>query len=320
MTNILAIDDWAGNIISDYEPMIDGDVRVSINRLGQGDAYNNTGEKDGKGDWLYKQHTEEGIRNGLLNETYWVIDPSIEWQKQLDWVIANWRQQYDDLPFAVDIELSRGLKGVELIDCVGNFIGHFEAHYHEKPILYTSKYGFWETYMRDEQGLLPKWQTEYDFWLAQYPFVTYPRITCTWQQLKSYYPGLWTPSIAPPRDGMKMHSVPIHQWTGDKFILPGIQGPIDLNFIKQDWLESHRRNKQDPNPNPLPLPIFEPYKAKVTAWRGLNIRVGAGMNYSKVGVLFYGDGVVVLEESGNWGRIDNTKGKGWICLDYVNRI
>jgi GH25 family lysozyme M1 (1,4-beta-N-acetylmuramidase) len=320
MTNILAIDDWAGNIITDYKPMIDGGVKVSINRLGQGDSYNNTGEKDGKGDWLYKQHIEEASKNGLLNETYWVINPSIGWEKQLDWIVANWQQQYDDLPFAVDVELTDGLKYSRLIDSIENLLVNFEMYYHEQCLIYTGKYWFWETFMRDKYGRLPIWQTEYDFWLARYLFKTYPRISCSWKELESYYPNSWVQSIDVPRDGMEMRPVPIYQWTGDKFLLPGIEGPIDLNFVKSDWLETHLRHSPISDPTPIPLPIFKPYSVTVTALWGLNIRMGAGTNYNKVGVLFYEDIVTILEESNNWGRIDSSKGNGWICLDYVSKI
>ena len=47
----------------------------------------------------------------------------------------------------------------------------------------------------------------------------------------------------------------------------------------------------------------------------LNIRSGPGTNFQIVGNLRCGTPVVIYEESGNWGRIQ----QGWVCLDYIDR-
>ncbi len=58
------------------------------------------------------------------------------------------------------------------------------------------------------------------------------------------------------------------------------------------------------------------YKAKVTAGIGLNIRSGASTNYKILGAYRYGTTVTITKESNGWGKTN----KGWICLDYVNKI
>lgn len=47
---------------------------------------------------------------------------------------------------------------------------------------------------------------------------------------------------------------------------------------------------------------------------GLNVRTGAGTNYSKVTALPYGTKVVVKQESNGWSKIDN----GWVCSAYLS--
>jgi GH25 family lysozyme M1 (1,4-beta-N-acetylmuramidase) len=254
--NKLFLDDWAGNIISNYSLIKAGGVAGFMNRLGEGDAYNEMGEKDGKGDWLYKAHTEGAKEHGFLNETYWVIKPSLPWQSQLEWVIRNWLFEYDDLPFCVDVELTGGKTGPQIVDCVGNFLGAFEGVFKYKPVIYTGKYWFWQTYMKDATGKLPLWQSEYDFWLAQYPLKSDPRVTCTWEQLKQYYATGWTKAIDPRDAKHPMRPAALWQWSGDKFILPGIQGPIDLNWVPEEWIEKNKKNQ-----TPKPEPTCEDYRA-----------------------------------------------------------
>lgn len=326
MSNVLlAIDDWAGNIINDYKPMVDGGVKISINRLGQGDAFNNTGESNGTGDWLYKKHTEDSKLNNLLNETYYVVDPICTWQSQVDWVIKNWKPQYDDLPFVADIELTRGLSGNQLIKLYGNFLGNFEAYFHEKPMIYTGKYWFWQTYMVDNYGNLPSWQTEYDFWLAQYPLASSPRYIITWDQLKQYYPIGWPTPINALNNGVSMRPVAGWQWSGDKMILPGISGPIDLSFFPVDWVNSHLRGNINPPPIIPPTPTFQPYAAMINAFLGLNIRTGPGITYNKISAIPYFTGIkrtviTILDENNGWGKVDYNNYSGWVNLSYVTKI
>lgn len=67
--------------------------------------------------------------------------------------------------------------------------------------------------------------------------------------------------------------------------------------------------------NTLNTPDKALWTGKVTA-SVLNIRAGAGTNYQAIGGLAKGAIVSILEEKDNWGRID----RGWICLDYVERL
>ena len=60
----------------------------------------------------------------------------------------------------------------------------------------------------------------------------------------------------------------------------------------------------------------EPFLVRVSI-PDLNIRLGPGLNYARVGVT--GKGVfTIVEQTGNWGKLKS--GAGWICLDYASRI
>lgn len=58
------------------------------------------------------------------------------------------------------------------------------------------------------------------------------------------------------------------------------------------------------------------YKVKVTA-NALNIRKGAGMNYSVVGCIRDHGVYTIVETKDNWGKLKS--GAGWICLDFTKR-
>lgn len=60
----------------------------------------------------------------------------------------------------------------------------------------------------------------------------------------------------------------------------------------------------------------ESYQAIVTAKNGLNVRKGAGKNYSKVRVLKYKTKVTVTKTKNGWGKIK----EGWICLEFTKKI
>ena len=59
------------------------------------------------------------------------------------------------------------------------------------------------------------------------------------------------------------------------------------------------------------------YLVKVTA-TALNIRSGAGTNYSIVGCIRDKGTYTIVETSGNWGKLKS--GAGWICLDYTTKV
>lgn len=57
------------------------------------------------------------------------------------------------------------------------------------------------------------------------------------------------------------------------------------------------------------------YTRYVNARSGLNVRTGAGINYSRIRTLPYNSTVLVYATNGNWSRIDDT---GWVCTDYLS--
>ena len=68
---------------------------------------------------------------------------------------------------------------------------------------------------------------------------------------------------------------------------------------------------------------FKPYIVRITANDGVNIRKGAGTNYSVCGSIAKGGAyTIVAEKSGTgakkWGKLKS--GAGWIALDYTAKL
>lgn len=68
---------------------------------------------------------------------------------------------------------------------------------------------------------------------------------------------------------------------------------------------------------------FKSYIVRITASDGVNIRKGAGTNYTIVGAIPKGGAYTIVEEktgagANKWGRLKS--GAGWIALDYTEKI
>jgi len=99
--------------------------------------------------------------------------------------------------------------------------------------------------------------------------------------------------------------------------LPGVVGECDVNVLYDTRLLGEVK---PPIANEKIPEGFIPYPAVVTAKNGLNVRAGAGVNFSIRGVLKYNSEIVILKESNGWGRValrDNYY--GWISLNYTKR-
>ncbi len=91
-----------------------------------------------------------------------------------------------------------------------------------KPVLIYTRSSFIQEYALPMLHWLPDWPT----WLAQYP---YPknRVECSWESLKRDH----LPRIYGPRIPWGCPTWTLWQFSGDRFILPGVSGTLDLNYF-----------------------------------------------------------------------------------------
>lgn len=100
------------------------------------------------------------------------------------------------------------------------------------------------------------WMGNFDHWYAQWPYNS-TVITTSWDKfMVNYLPGVDEPAWPA---GYADTEWAAWQFTGDKFILPGCSGAIDLNFVKKSFLGE---------------PVTPAPERMVKVKAGLNIRTG----------------------------------------------
>lgn len=294
METVLGIDDWAGNVITDYPLLKKSGVDFSYIRLGQGLGYG-IGQTGGKGDYLFEKHWKAHKDVGMLRGAYWVYDPWIDVNDQIKWVIDHYPTD-GELPLSIDAELTGMLSNDRLINNIGTIWATLSAKYKEvhrfsNCIIYSGAW-WWNDHMYkwvDGKKVFPSWSKDAPFWWAYYLLKKDPRIQTNWEFLLSRYipRDSWCPSPpgeAPPK---------IWQFSGDKFLLPGITGPIDLNLVSKSWYDKFAEIYVPPV-----IPPEEPQEeveVKLVVQRVVTVRPIPQTNSADLGRRNAGDVVVVLE-------------------------
>lgn len=76
----------------------------------------------------------------------------------------------------------------------------------------------------------------------------------------------------------------------------------------------------EPHPEPTPpTPVPSGKKYRCTCTKGVNIRSGAGIGYSKVGAVNYGQVVTIYSQKNGWGNTTSS-GNRWVCMKYFKAV
>lgn len=62
------------------------------------------------------------------------------------------------------------------------------------------------------------------------------------------------------------------------------------------------------------IEVFEPIEAIVSSEVGINIRKEPSVNSEKIGVISYGDKITILNEEGDWYKINS----GYVYKEYID--
>jgi GH25 family lysozyme M1 (1,4-beta-N-acetylmuramidase) len=99
------------------------------------------------------------------------------------------------------------------------------------PTIVYSRASFINTYAKPAQSWLPK----YPLWMAHYPYKA-TSVRTTWQNfLASYKPSISAPAL--PAGSTKWT---FWQFTGDKFILPGCESMLDINYFNGELADLNK--------------------------------------------------------------------------------
>ncbi len=187
-------------------------------------------------DPLLRSHFNQAKDAGMVTGVFHWVDPTEPVRQQVDHFLAT----CDGLDYdfaALDVEQQWqswqewGVQKIVRIVPPERISAHaretaemLRSSIRKQVVIYT-RTSFVQDYARPMQTWLPGWP----LWLAYYP---YPRgrVTVSWEELFKKHP----PRIAGPRLPQGCKDWRFWQFSGDRFVLPGVVSPLDLNYFNGD--------------------------------------------------------------------------------------
>lgn len=217
-------------------------------------------------DAMMRQHVAGAIQTGMVIGLYHWCDPTVGAESQAQYFIDKTK----DVPFhlgAADVEQQwaswsewrqHNVTSILSPDVISRnaktIISYWDQRLSVKTLIYT-RASFITEYARP----MIQWVCGYPLWLATYPYGP-GRITTTWETFKTkYLPTTSGPVLVP-----NCPKWTFWQFTGDKFILPGVNSALDINYFN-GTLEELRvlAGLQAPPPPPPPALTLEERVAKL---------------------------------------------------------
>lgn len=202
---------------------------------------------------------------GLLVTAYHVIVATKYADKQIDRLYSVIGTRKPDFPIVFDIERDDGVSKAVNTACIRDCISELAKHDTRKPIIYTAYY-----YWKDHVNASSDW-SKYDLWVASYDRTT-PFLPQSWTTWK-----FWQ-----------------HSENGS---VPGNPGSSDVDWFNGSYEDLVNYSNGISSSNGSTTPSSSLLKAKVTI-PALNIRSGPGTSYKKVGCMYLGETINIMNIGG----------------------
>lgn len=146
----------------------------------------------------YKRNKEALREHNKAFGVYHFFTPSLNAESQAEHFLNNYSPNGNELPPVLDVE-TESVADEKLVARMQEWLNIVERRTGKRPIIYTS-YHFYKTKFKSEFK-------NYQFWIANYSH----------------------------RNDRMLDERIIHWQYSDKGGVPGIEGPVDLNFSKQNF-------------------------------------------------------------------------------------
>ncbi|MEN6522329.1 MAG: GH25 family lysozyme, partial [Anaerolineaceae bacterium] len=255
-------------------------------------------EGDNWTDAQFARNWSEAKRLGLCRLAYHFVRFSDNAQKQMDLLLRTVNPEAQDR-LVLDVEAADGWSRAHITTTLRVCLNILRERTGRYPIIY-SRAGWVNQYL--DVSALP----DIDWWLAQY-------------RLPYGYPAYTPEAASPPALPKGVKNWLIHQ-TGERG--DGKSFGAESHYIDTDrWngtAEDVRKYFGHPAQEPeSEVPLFQ---ARVNV-DALNVRSGAGINNSAIGLLRLGDEVDVYEERERWYRIGADRWcAGWLTIKISEPI
>jgi lysozyme len=234
-TYCLGVDVSSWQATVHWEKLYAAGVRFAIIKAAQG-SY--------RQDPLCPTHLRGAQAAGMLCGVYHWMDPASAVENQIN-NLATCLKGLDYTFLALDVEqywsdweewqqgkITKRYTGKQISDCARACAEQMRESFGKPVLIYTRA-----SFVKEYAPQMANWLAEWPLWLAHYPYRP-GKLHLTWEQLKrDYVPSIPAPSLP---GGCKDWR--FWQFSGDKFILPGEQSALDLNFYQgslqdlQAWL------------------------------------------------------------------------------------
>lgn len=227
---ILGIDVSKWNLALDWEKVKAGGVEFAFVKATQGNY---------TVDPLLREHVARAKAAGLLVGLYHWCDPLSGDTAQaqyfldktadlgLDVAVADVEQFWQDWQEWSAGTITKYLAPERIAQNAHNVLEYWRVR-GKKPVLYSRA-----SFIHSFSMPITKWVGDYPLWMAHYPYAK-GTIIANWEDVRpggKYAPGITSPNMP---QGVKAAAWKFWQFSGDKFILPGVSGKLDLNYWNGD--------------------------------------------------------------------------------------
>jgi lysozyme len=207
-------------------------------------------------DQMMINHVEGANKAGIIVGMYHWCDPTVGAESQADYflkainglpykmVSADVEQQWADWSEWSSGRVTKILSPTVISQNAKTILETW-AKKTKVPAVVYSRASFINTYAKPALSWLPK----YPLWMAHYPYKP-STIRTTWQDFKANY----KPSINAPALPTGSTKWTFWQFTGDKFILPGCESLLDVNYFNGNLSELRKFVGLEPNTPTVPPP------------------------------------------------------------------
>jgi GH25 family lysozyme M1 (1,4-beta-N-acetylmuramidase) len=232
----------------DWELLREKGILFAIIKATQGDY---------RTDPLFRKKVAGALNSGLMVGLYHWVDPLRSAQKQADYFL----QQTEGVNYhfaATDIEqewsdwsewpnqITKFLSPQLISDVGKDVTSRIRSGSGRNTLVYTRV-----SFMVDYARPMLEWVKNWPLWLAAWPYRS-GRISCSWEFFKANY----LPIVQAPQLPAGSSTWYMWQFSGDKFVLPGLGGmPVDLDYFNgsEEALRTLGGIKEQQQPEPLTL-------------------------------------------------------------------
>lgn len=283
-----------------------------------------------KVDSMFLRNAKLLADTGMPIAAYHWIDPTVDAEKQVAQTLniinnnhlpvlalfadfeqywSNWDQWHKAIIKLLKWNLVARFSPTRLSDHARKVFEGFKAAGRE-PIGYTRA-----SFVKDFAPQASEWMGNYRWWLAHYG--EYHVETLSWADFKNrilptvnFFPDL-PPSVTADK-------VVGHQFTGDKFALPGLYGDVqrtrfsavDVSLFDENFLQEITAI---PNPKALPEVL---HQAVVIASPSLRVRSGPNISNAVAYIIKEGTPIEIVEIKDGWAKIRGF-GEEWCKQEFL---